>query len=97
MSVKILGSADVDELAVIGNQSSTWHLAQVREGAELGRNCVVGRGAYLGSGVQLGDNCKVQSYALIHEPAQLGHGGFIGPAVVLTNDTYPRPGSLRRL
>lgn len=90
MPVKILGSADVDELAVIGEESSVWHLAQVREHATLGRNCIIGRGAYIGSGVQLGDNCKVQNYALVYEPAQLGHGVFIGPAVVLTNDTYPR-------
>jgi len=67
-----------------------WHLAQVREGAGLGRNCVVGRGAYIGTGVRMGDNCKVQNYALVYEPAQLGDGVFIGPAVVLTNDTYPR-------
>ena len=90
MPVKIVGSADVDENAVIGNGSSVWHLAQIREGATLGRSCVVGRGAYIGAGVELGDNCKVQNYALIYEPARLGHGVFVGPAAVLTNDTYPR-------
>lgn len=90
MPVKILESADVDDKAVIGDGSSVWHLAQVREGATLGRNCVVGRGAYIGAGVELGDNCKVQNYALVYEPANLGDGVFVGPAVVLTNDTYPR-------
>jgi acetyltransferase-like isoleucine patch superfamily enzyme len=38
----------------------------------------------------MGDNCKVQNYALVYEPAVLEAGVFIGPAVVLTNDTYPR-------
>ena len=38
----------------------------------------------------MGDNCKVQNYALVYEPAVLEDGVFIGPAVVLTNDTYPR-------
>ena len=56
----------------------------------LGENCIVGRGAYIGTGVVMGDNCKVQNYALVYEPARLGDGVFIGPAVVLTNDTYPR-------
>ncbi len=56
----------------------------------MGANCIVGRGAYIGTGVQLGDNCKVQNYALVYEPAKLADGVFIGPAVVLTNDTYPR-------
>lgn len=90
MTVKIVGSADVDERAQIGDGSSVWHLAQVREHAELGENCVIGRGAYIGTGVRLGKNCKVQNYALVYEPAHLGDGVFIGPAVVLTNDTYPR-------
>lgn len=80
----------MDDRAVIGDGSSVWHLAQVREHAVLGTGCVIGRGAYVGSGVVLGDNCKVQNYALVYEPAKLGHGVFIGPAVVLTNDTYPR-------
>lgn len=67
-----------------------WHLAQIRENAHIGENCVIGRGAYIGSGVVLGDNCKVQNYALVYEPARVADGVFIGPAVVFTNDTYPR-------
>jgi UDP-2-acetamido-3-amino-2,3-dideoxy-glucuronate N-acetyltransferase len=90
VAVQIVENADVDPGAVIGDGSSVWHLAQIREGAVLGANCVIGRGAYIGSGVRLGDNCKVQNYALVYEPALLGNGVFIGPAVVLTNDTYPR-------
>ncbi|MDO5373181.1 MAG: DapH/DapD/GlmU-related protein [Corynebacterium glutamicum] len=89
-SVRIVDSADVSEQAVIGDGSSVWHLAQVRENAVLGQNCVIGRGAYIGTGVELGDNCKVQNYALVYEPAKLANGVFIGPAVVLTNDHYPR-------
>lgn len=88
--VRILDSADVAQDATIGEGSTIWHLAQVREGAALGCNCIIGRGAYIGTGVHLGDNCKVQNYALVYEPARLGHGVFIGPAVVLTNDHNPR-------
>ena len=90
MSVRIAPSADVDERATIGEGSSVWHLAQVREGAVLGRNCIVGRGAYVGTDVQIGDNVKIQNYALVYEPARLESGVFIGPAVVLTNDRFPR-------
>src|SRR5690606_23964757 len=46
--------------------------------------------AYIGTGVRMGRNCKVQNYALVYEPAVLEDGVFIGPAVVLTNDTFPR-------
>ncbi len=90
MNVRIMASADVDESAEIGDGTSIWHLAQVRDGARIGRDCIVGRGAYIGSGVQMADNCKVQNYALVYEPAVLEPGVFVGPAAVLTNDTYPR-------
>lgn len=83
-------SADVAQSARIGQGSSVWHLAQVREDAVLGENCVVGRGAYVGTGVVMGDNCKLQNYALVYEPARLADGVFVGPAAVFTNDHYPR-------
>ncbi|MFI1400221.1 acyltransferase [Streptomyces sp. NPDC020681] len=90
MSYRVQPTAQVDDTAVIGAGSSVWELAQIREGAKLGEGCVVGRGAYVGTGVQIGDNCKLQNYALVYEPAELGDGVFIGPAVVLTNDHNPR-------
>ena len=90
MAVRILPSADIDPGVEIGDGSSVWHLAQIRSGARLGRDVVVGRGAYLGTGVQGGDGCKIQNYALVYEPADLAAGVFIGPAAVLTNDQYPR-------
>lgn len=90
MPIRIAPTADVDPTASIGEGSSVWHLAQVRDHARLGNNCIIGRGAYIGSGAILGNNCKVQNYALVYEPAVLGDGVFIGPAVVLTNDEFPR-------
>lgn len=90
MSTYIAPTADVSRTAEIGSESKVWHLAQVREEAQLGDSCIIGRGAYIGAGVQLGRNTKVQNYALVYEPAKIGKGVFIGPAVVLTNDTYPR-------
>lgn len=87
---RILPGADVDASAVIGADTTIWHLAQVRENAGLGRGCIVGRGAYVGPGVRIGDHVKLQNYALVYEPAVLEDGVFIGPAAVLTNDLYPR-------
>jgi UDP-2-acetamido-3-amino-2,3-dideoxy-glucuronate N-acetyltransferase len=86
----VADSAQVSTSAKLGEGTKVWDQAQVRENAELGSNCIVGRGAYIGTGVRLGDNCKVQNLALVYEPASLADGVFIGPAVVLTNDTYPR-------
>lgn len=87
---RVMPGADVESGASLGAGTTVWGLAAVREGASVGRNCIIGRGAYLGPGVRLGDNVKVQNHALIYEPATLGDGVFVGPAVVFTNDTYPR-------
>ena len=89
-NARIQPSADIDDDVQVADGSSIWHLAQVRGGARIGRSVVVGRGAYIGSGVHVGDNCKIQNYALVYEPADLADGVFIGPAAVLTNDTFPR-------
>lgn len=100
MAISIMDSADVSSDAIIGDGTSIWHLAQVRERAELGKHCIIGRGAYVGTGVRIGDNCKLQNYALVYEPANLENGVFVGPGVVFTNDHYPRSiapdGSLKR-
>ena len=87
---RIQESADVSASAKIGDGASIWHYAQVREDAVIGANVIIGRGAYVGSGVSIGANSKIQNYALVYEPAVVEAGVFIGPAVVLTNDEYPR-------
>jgi acetyltransferase-like isoleucine patch superfamily enzyme len=83
-------TADVDPRATIGTGTRVWHLAQIREGARVGSDCVIGRGAYIGPGVRVGDRSKIQNFALVYEPAVLSDGVFVGPAVVMTNDRHPR-------
>lgn len=83
-------SADVSDNSRVGDGSWIWHQAQVREGADIGAGSVIGRGVYVGPGVIVGEHCKIQNYALVYEPAVLEDGVFIGPAVVLTNDHFPR-------
>lgn len=86
----IADSADVDSRALVASSATIWHLAQIREHADIGEGCVIGRGAYVDHGVSVGPNSKIQNYALVYAPATLEEGVFIGPAVVLTNDGYPR-------
>lgn len=89
-TANVHATADVAETAKLASTARIWHYAQVREEAVIGENCIVGRGAYIGTGVEVGDNCKIQNYALVYEPAKLGAGVFVGPAVVFTNDQFPR-------
>jgi acetyltransferase-like isoleucine patch superfamily enzyme len=86
----VADSACVEDGARIGAAAQVWDQSVVRSGAEVGAETVIGRNVYIGPGARLGARCKVQNQALVYEPAVLGDGVFIGPAVVLTNDTFPR-------
>lgn len=90
MKPTIAPSATVESGSAVGDGSSVWDLSQIREGAAIGRECVIGRNVFVDRGVVIGDRCKVQNNALLYAPAELADGVFIGPAVVLTNDRYPR-------
>lgn len=83
-------SAEVADTAAIGPGTAVWAYAQVREGAEVGSECVIGRGACIDRDVRIGDRVKIQANALIYSPAVVEDGVFIGPAAVLTNDRRPR-------
>lgn len=83
-------SATVESDVILGDGTKVWALSQVRTGARIGHDCVIGNGAFIDAGVTVGDCCKVQNRALLYAPAVLADGVFVGPAAVLTNDLYPR-------
>ena len=89
-SYMIHPTADVSDLAVIGEGTKVWHQAQVREGSSIGRNCVVGKGVYVDFGVVVGDNVKIQNGCFVYHGSVIEDGVFLGPGVILTNDKLPR-------
>jgi len=78
------------EDAKIGEGTNIWHFVHVRNGAEIGKNCNIGKGVYIDSDVKIGDNCKIQNFATIYKGVTIGKNVFIGPHVCFTNDIYPR-------
>jgi acetyltransferase-like isoleucine patch superfamily enzyme len=89
-SIYIHPTADVSPRASLGAGTKVWHQAQVREGAVLGRNCILGKGAYVDFDVQIGDNVKIQNRASIYHGVTLESGVFVGPHAIFTNDKMPR-------
>lgn len=83
-------TADVSRAARVGARTRIWHHAQVREGAVIGDDCVIGKGVYIDRDVVVGRAVKVQNYASIYRGVRLGDGVFVGPHVTFTNDPYPR-------
>ena len=83
-------TAEIDDGAIIGDGTKVWHHAQVREGARVGRECVLGKGVYVDKDVVVGDRCKIQNRASIFHGVTLEDGVFVGPHAVFANDTFPR-------
>jgi len=88
--VRIHPSAEVSDRATLGEGSSVWNQAQIREGARLGRGCIVAKDAYIDFDVQIGDFAKIQNGALLYHGLTLGRGVFVGPGAIFTNDRKPR-------
>lgn len=90
MPARIHSTAEVSPQALVGEGTTIWHWAQVRERAEIGSNCNIGKDAYIDVDVVVGDNCKIQNFATLYRGLKVGNGAFIGPHVCFTNDMYPR-------
>jgi UDP-2-acetamido-3-amino-2,3-dideoxy-glucuronate N-acetyltransferase len=88
--IRVHSTADVSPGAQIGDGTSIWNQARVREGAVMGEGCILGTGAYVDCDVIIGSNVKIQNGAFLYRGATLEDGVFIGPGACLTNDVYPR-------
>jgi UDP-2-acetamido-3-amino-2,3-dideoxy-glucuronate N-acetyltransferase len=88
--VTIHHTADVSDDAEIGPGTRIWHQVQVREGAVIGSECILGKGAYVDLNVRIGDRCKLQNGVFVFHGFNLDDGVFLGPGVMLLNDKNPR-------
>jgi UDP-2-acetamido-3-amino-2,3-dideoxy-glucuronate N-acetyltransferase len=89
-SARVHASADLEADVTVGPRTSIWHRAQVRVGARIGAECIIGRDAFIDEGVSLGERFKVQNGALVYHGVTVEDGVFIGPGAILTNDRFPR-------
>jgi len=90
MPVRIHPTAEVSDKITIGEGSSIWHHAQVREGVTIGEKCIIGKGVYVDAGVSIGNHVKIQNYVSVYHGVTLEDGVFVGPHVCFTNDMRPR-------
>ena len=86
----IHNTADVSPQAVIGEGTKIWQHCQVRESAEIGKNCILSKGVYIDAGVKIGNNVKIQNGISVYHGVTLEDGVFCGPHCVFTNDKHPR-------
>jgi len=89
-TARVHPSADLEPEVMVGPGTSIWHRAQVRTGARIGAECIVGRDAFIDEAVVIGDRVKIQNAALVYHGVTVEDGVFIGPNAILTNDRFPR-------
>lgn len=89
-SARVHPTADLEADVQVGPGTAIWHRAQIRRGARIGAECIVGRDAFIDEDVQIGDRVKIQNAALVYHGVTVEDGVFIGPNAILTNDRYPR-------
>src|SRR5437870_5084425 len=90
LGVWIHPTADVAESATIGIGTRVWHHAQVREGAVIGRDCILGKAVYVDANVRIGDRCKLENGVSVFQGFSLDDEVFLGPGSMLLNDRRPR-------
>ena len=88
--IRIHPTAEVSSKAVIGEGTAIWNQAQVRDGARIGRECIISKNVYIDFDVPIGNRVKIQNNCSVYHGAVIEDGVFLGPHVVITNDLYPR-------
>jgi UDP-2-acetamido-3-amino-2,3-dideoxy-glucuronate N-acetyltransferase len=83
-------SAVVDPGARIGAGTQVWVNVQVREQADIGRNCILSKDVYIDHDVTIGDNCKIQNSVSVYHGVTIEDDVFVGPNACFTNDRVPR-------
>lgn len=92
-TVTIHPSAFVEENVVLGKNVRIWHHCQVRKGAVLNDGVSVGKSSFVDENVIIGKGSRIQNNVNIYNGVEIGSFCFVGPAVVFTNDHFPRVGN----
>ena len=62
----------------------------MRNGAIIGKECIIGKSSYIDKDVIIGDKVKIQNFVSIYKGVKIEKEVFIGPSVTFSNDLYPR-------
>jgi len=87
---RIHRTAEVSATAYLGDATQIWNEAQVRDGARIGSQCLLGKGVYIDVDVTIGDRVKLENRVSVFRGARIASGAFVGPHTCLLNDKVPR-------
>jgi acetyltransferase-like isoleucine patch superfamily enzyme len=88
--IRLHSTAEVSPRAKIGEGTSVWNQAQIRENAVIGENCNIGKDVYIDFDVVIGNNVKIQNGVSVYHGVEIEDDVFLGPHMTFTNDLFPR-------
>ncbi len=83
-------TAEVDEGAVVGENTKIWHWVHVSKKAKIGRNCSLGQNVFVADNAIVGNGVKIQNNVSIYDGVTIEDDVFCGPSMVFTNVYNPR-------
>jgi UDP-2-acetamido-3-amino-2,3-dideoxy-glucuronate N-acetyltransferase len=87
---RIHRTAEVSATADVGDGTQIWNEVQVRDGARIGSQCMLGKAVYVDVDVTIGDRVKLENRVSVFKGARIASGAFVGPHTCLLNDKRPR-------
>ncbi|MFZ4811691.1 MAG: acyltransferase [Ilumatobacteraceae bacterium] len=90
LAPRVHPTAVVESEATLGDGTSVWHHAHVRDGALVGASCTLGKNVFVDGGARVGDRVKIQNNVSVYTGVTLEDDVFVGPSAVFTNDLHPR-------
>ena len=86
----IHATSEVADSATIGDDTYLWLHCQVREGAKIGNQCILGKNVYVDKDVIIGNKVKIQNNVSLYYGVEVEDEAMISPHVCFTNDKNPR-------
>lgn len=83
-------TAEVSERAVVDESAAVWNWCQIRAGARIGPQSILGKSVFIDLDVEIGARVKIQNNVSVYRGVVIEDGVFVGPHVCFTNDLTPR-------
>ncbi len=87
---RIHPTAIVEDDVTIGDGTAIWDHAHLREGAVVGRDCIIGEKTCIAGGARIGDLCKLNTAVYVCAGVTIADGVMVAAHVVFTNELAPR-------
>lgn len=90
MNAKVHATALVEPDVEIGEGTTVWDGVHLRQGARIGRNCILGEKTYVASTARIGNLCKLNACVYVCAGVTIEDGVLVAAHTVFTNDRTPR-------